>query len=147
MEKLLALMNLFRKGQAVDNAAAWKNHQVTATMVGVVIMALVQVAKAFGYELPIDDTTATAVAGGLIAAINVVLTYITSSQVGVLQPATEQPVVTADTPVGHDVPASSVEAVPEAAIEHVSASYLREAVAEMAARNAKQFSDSINSGA
>lgn len=151
MEKMLALLNLFRKGSAVDDPAAWKQHQVTATMVGVFIMALVQLAKAFGYDIHIDDTTATALAGGAIAAVNVVLTYVTSDKIGVLPakriadiPAEPDSDVTVDTPSVPDeaeqpvVPEAAPAQVPEQPVEPVSAAYIREARAAAIADRANQ---------
>lgn len=115
MDKLFAMLDLFRKGSAVANPTAWKNHQVTATMVGVVIMAIVQLAKALGYALPIDDDTATAIAGGVIGVVNIVLTYVSSDKVGLLpaKQADEQPIVLAVEPKA-DMPLLSEALIREA---------------------------------
>lgn len=87
--KLVALANLFRKGEAVANKEAWKNGQVTATVLGGAVMAGVEVAKAFGHDIPgVDENVVTAVAGAVVAGVNFVLTYATSDKVGIL-PAKE----------------------------------------------------------
>ncbi|GGX43078.1 hypothetical protein [Undibacterium squillarum] len=82
MEKLFALMRLFEAGQAVADPALWKSRQVTATAVGGVVIAGVGVARAYGIELPIDETAATAIAGGILAVVNLVLTVVTSKKIG-----------------------------------------------------------------
>lgn len=82
MNKLSALFNLFRKGSSVSDPTAWKNKQITATVLGAFILALINVLAAFGYALPIDTETANAIAGGIIAFINVLLTVTTTDKVG-----------------------------------------------------------------
>lgn len=82
MEKITSLFALFRQGQAVADPKAWKERQITATILGGVILALVNVAAAFGYALPIDPATANAIGGGVLAVVNLVLTLATSDKVG-----------------------------------------------------------------
>lgn len=87
--KLVALANLFRKGETVANKEAWKSGQVTATVLGGAVMAGVQVAQAFGYDIPgVSEDAVTAVAGAVVSVVNIALTYITSEKVGIL-PAKE----------------------------------------------------------
>lgn len=82
MNKISALWALFRKGEAVANPAAWKAGQITVTLVAGLLLAAAHVAETFGYALPIDQSAADAIAGGIIAAANVVLTVTTSKAVG-----------------------------------------------------------------
>jgi hypothetical protein len=82
LEKMKALMSLFKQGSAVADPAKWKNRQISATMLAGLIIAIVQLARAFGYEIPIDTDTATAIAGGFIAVFNTVFTVVTSKHVG-----------------------------------------------------------------
>lgn len=88
MEKLKALWAVFRQGEAVANPKAWKSGQISVTMLAGLFIAIVQLAKAFGYEVPVDNETATAIAGGVLAATNVVLTVVSSDKVGL--PAAQQ---------------------------------------------------------
>jgi hypothetical protein len=83
MGKLAAIFGVLRKGASVANPAAWKRGQVTATALGGFFIALVQLLKQFGYDLPLDTDTATAVAGGIVAAVNWALTIATSKTIGV----------------------------------------------------------------
>ncbi len=90
MNKLSAMWSLFHKGEELANADKWKQHQITTTVLAGFILALVQVAGAFGYALPIDSSTATAIGAGIIGFVNVILTIITSKRVG-LPVASEPP--------------------------------------------------------
>jgi hypothetical protein len=82
MGKLLALLAVFRKGSAVADPKLWKQGQITTTLLGGFLIAVVQLMKAFGYDLPVDSDTASAIAGGIIAGANVLLTLATSKTVG-----------------------------------------------------------------
>jgi hypothetical protein len=129
MGKLLALLDLFRKGSVVANPDAWRKHQITATMLGVFIMAAVQLAKVFGYALPIDDDTATAIAGGVLALANVVFNYVSSAEAGILPAKSINNVGTTDTPIVNIVQATVTAPMLEKPIELVSASIIEEAKA------------------
>lgn len=83
MNKLLSILQLFKKGHVVANAELWKKRQITATVLGGVFVAVIQLLKAYGVDIPIDDETATALAAGTIAVINWILTIISSDKVGI----------------------------------------------------------------
>ena len=82
MNKLLALLDLFRKGNAVADPALWKNRQIAATLLLPVFGALVAVLRAFGLEVPLDDTQITQLVTGLVVLLNLLLTYSTTDKVG-----------------------------------------------------------------
>ena len=84
MGKLLALLDLFRKGNQVADPQAWKAGQVNAAYLGALVLALVAVAKAFGFDLPMDRDTALLIGGGVFAFVNWVLTIVTSRKAGIL---------------------------------------------------------------
>lgn len=83
MNKLQAIWGLFRQGQCITNPTLWKNRQITATVLAGVILAVVNLISAFGYAIPIDVETSNAIAAGIIAVVNTVLTIITTDKVGV----------------------------------------------------------------
>lgn len=83
MNKLFALLALFRKGNAIADPEIWKKRQVEATMLGGVIVALIQVLQAFGVSLPITADDATALAAGLLVLVNTCLTYVTTDKIGI----------------------------------------------------------------
>ncbi|HJW55878.1 MAG TPA: hypothetical protein VJ577_11440 [Burkholderiaceae bacterium] len=82
MNKLSALWALFRQGEEVVDPAKWKRHQVTATVLGALILAAIKVIKAFGYDIPIDQAAANDIGIGVLAVVNVVLTITTSKRAG-----------------------------------------------------------------
>lgn len=83
MNKLFALLTLFRKGNVVADPSLWKKRQVEATMLGGVIVAGIQVLQAFGVDLPITADDATALAAGMLVLINACLTYVTTDKIGI----------------------------------------------------------------
>lgn len=82
MSKLLALLDLFRKGSAVTEPELWKNRAALVMTLSGLIIAINSVARAFGHDLHIDTETATAIAGGVAAVAGVLSTYLTSARVG-----------------------------------------------------------------
>lgn len=90
MEKLAAFWDLFRKGNEVANVEKWKSGQISANAIAIVLTSVVAVAKAFGYTPPISDGDIVAIAGGLLALTNVIITVVSSSRAGLL-PAKVQP--------------------------------------------------------
>lgn len=80
--KLGALWTLFRQGEQISDAAKWKNRQITATALAGVILAACALAKQFGYSVPLDMDSATAIGGGIVAVVNIVLTIVTTDKVG-----------------------------------------------------------------
>lgn len=83
MNKISALWNLFKVGQSVSDPSKWKSRQITVTVLGAVILAVVNLLAAFGMSIPVDTETANAIAGGIIAIVNVILTLITTDKIGV----------------------------------------------------------------
>ena len=83
MNKLSAIWGLFKQGQSVSDPTRWKNRQITATVLAAFVLALVNVSAAFGYSIPIDADTANAIAAGIIAVVNVILTITTTEKIGV----------------------------------------------------------------
>ena len=82
IKKAKAAIALLQKGKAVSDPAKWKSRQMTATALTGVIWAVIQVAEAFGYAVPVDEATVDSVAVGILALVNWVLTLSTSEKVG-----------------------------------------------------------------
>ena len=82
MNKLLALLDLFRKGNAVADPQLWKNRQIAATLLLPTFGALIAVLRAFGLEVPLDDTQITQLVTGLVVLLNLLLTVSTTDKVG-----------------------------------------------------------------
>ena len=103
MGKIAALWALFRRGNEVANPEAWKTGQVSINAVAGLLVAVVSVSDAFGFRIPITDDQLVAVAGGVFAAVNVVLTVITSARIGLpAKPA----------PVGEPAPGGAIPSAP-----------------------------------
>ena len=83
MIRLIALLALFKAGNRVADPALWKKRQIQATALGAVIIAAFQLAGSFGYNIPVDEETGTALAAGIIALVNMILTYTTTNKIGV----------------------------------------------------------------
>jgi hypothetical protein len=112
MNKLKALFSLFRQGTSVLDPKKWKERQITATVLAGLILAVVHVAAAFGYALPVDMETANSIAAGIIAAVNVVLTITTTDKIGLPSKQVELPQIDPD---------SILPSEPEATVNHKEA--------------------------
>jgi hypothetical protein len=84
MNKMFAFLNVLRVGQQVDNPAAWKTGQISANALAALFVALAGLARALGASVEITDVQSLAIAGGVLAFVNVVLTAVTSQKVGLL---------------------------------------------------------------
>ena len=83
IKKIRASMVLLKKGKSVAAPQKWKSHQITATAITAAIWAAINAASAWGYDVPIDEEPVDAVALGLLAGVNWLLTLSTSEKVGV----------------------------------------------------------------
>jgi len=92
-EKIKAFWSLFQKGKEVTNPEKWKNHQITGNIVGGFILAIVAAAKGMGYELPIDESSAYQIGGGIVAIANILLVITTSKKVGLPTSGSSVPAV------------------------------------------------------
>jgi hypothetical protein len=85
--RLKLFYGLFKQGQQVSNPEFWhKGQAVVQPVIAALIIALVALARSFGYELPIPDDLAFSIAGAIFFAVNSVLTIIASKHIGL--PAT-----------------------------------------------------------
>ena len=100
MNKLLALLDLFRKGAAVTDPQLWKQRQIAATVLLPVFGSLVSALRAFGVEVPLDDTQITQLVTGLVVLLNLVLTLTTTDKIGL--PAKPEPLEPSDITGSHD---------------------------------------------
>lgn len=91
LRKAMAAWDLMHKGRVVADPAAWKNGQIKASMIVALIWAAVHTAEAFGYAVPVGSETVDAVAVGVLALVNWMLTLATSDKVGLPPRADDQP--------------------------------------------------------
>jgi uncharacterized membrane protein len=92
MDKLKAILALFRQGNEVANPGAWKN----ATIIANLLLAVAGVAAAFGFKVELDADNAAAIAAGAVALVSVVngiVHAVTSKKAGLpAEVASPQPV-------------------------------------------------------
>lgn len=82
IQKMKALYSVFQAGKSVADPAKWKLHQLSANAIAAFLFALVQLAKAFGYDLGIDMQTCADIAIGVLALVNVCLTVASTKHIG-----------------------------------------------------------------
>ena len=82
MNKLIALWNLFKVGQAVDNPTLWKKGAITVTLLSPVILKLSAVLQTFGLSVAITDEQSALLAGGIVALTNVIVHCVANPDVG-----------------------------------------------------------------
>ena len=82
IKKITTSMTLLKRGKVVADPANWKSRQITATVLTGVIWSAINAAEAFGYAIPVDAETVDAVAVGVLALVNFLLTLSTSEKVG-----------------------------------------------------------------
>ena len=104
MNKLLAALQVYRKGNVVTNPEAWKNGQITASVLAGVLGALIALAKTYGYDLPLTDDQLLTIGGAIIAIVGLFLnptaTVVSSNKVGL--PASDASTNDQDSPIpGH----------------------------------------------
>lgn len=80
--KLKLLYDLFHKGKEVSNVETWKLGQVSVNALTVFIVALLQVGSAFGFDVSINNEQVVALAGGILAIANTIITVITTKKIG-----------------------------------------------------------------
>jgi hypothetical protein len=114
MEKFMSFFAVLRKGSELADSGKWKQHQVTTNMLGGFFLALIQLMKGLGYDLPVDENTAMAVGGGVIALVNVYLTAATSKRAGVLPAKAAEPTSVSDTAVSAGVSQQAATPVEQA---------------------------------
>jgi len=101
--KLMNLINLFRKGDAVSNPEVWKDFGNAQMLVVPLLMAIVKVAGDFGYGLKLSTEDATAIAGGIVGSVQFVVHNVSSERAGIL-PAKRVPDAVRTEPRGADGP-------------------------------------------
>jgi hypothetical protein len=90
--KLRALIDVLRIGGQVLDPQKWASHQIKGSAVAAFLMAVAGFASAFGHPIPgLDVDASTALGGGLVALVNIVLTASQHRGVNVLSATAGQP--------------------------------------------------------
>jgi hypothetical protein len=105
MNKITAVIDLFRKGSEVANVSAWKSGQISANALALFMLAANAAANAYGHGIALDDATALCIATGVLAVVNVVATNVSSARAGILPAkATDFPRVDGISACPHPLP-------------------------------------------
>ena len=88
LNQLVAGETVFHEGYALANSAAWKNKQLAGNHITALLVAVVALARLFGFDLAIDADTLSTVGMGLAATVSIansLLTVATSTKIGIKQ--------------------------------------------------------------
>ena len=72
-------LNALKAGEQLLDPATWKNRQVTANAILVLLLALVNVLKIKGIEVPVSEEMFGAMSEGIAALIGVLNMYFTTA--------------------------------------------------------------------
>jgi shikimate kinase len=79
------MFSAFKQGKQLANSETWKNRAILGNTLTALLIALVAIAKGFGYDLPITDETLELLATGIAAVFtstNAIVHVVTSEKVG-----------------------------------------------------------------
>ncbi|WP_273121280.1 glycoside hydrolase family 73 protein [Ferrovum myxofaciens] len=82
MQKLLALWSVFKVGESVADPALWKTGAITVTLLSPLILKLEDLFHALGWAISISDQQAGMLAGGIVAATNIVVHLVANKDMG-----------------------------------------------------------------
>ena len=122
MNKIIAIVDLFRKGSQVANPTAWKDNTNIGLLLGALIMAVLSALKVFfDIDLHMELETANSIGAGVGCLVAFIVNNISSRQTGLLPPKEpEHPIAMSPFPEpksGDGVPAYTGEAHPKAVPE------------------------------
>lgn len=70
------IWNVVKQGRELGNAATWSNRTALTGLLISLITGAVAIAKAFGYDIPIDKDTIAGLAAGIVAVHGVVSAFL-----------------------------------------------------------------------
>lgn len=82
--KLGAFWDLFRKGQEISNADAWKKGTISISALSAFLYAVVKLTKGTQYEVPLDESSVEVFAGAVLTIASTIMHIITSKKAGIL---------------------------------------------------------------
>lgn len=115
MEKLFAIIDLFRKGNQVANPEVWKDATNSGLLYGALIMSLLSALKIFfKIDIGMDLDTANSIGAGFGCLVAFVVNNISSKRAGILPPKdSEHPIAVPEQPTSTDAVDPNPTAVPE----------------------------------
>lgn len=79
------LIAMFVQGVEVANPEAWRTGQITGTIIGGFLLALLNVAHAYGCPVIIDPAQANEIGGAVITVFNIAMSAASSKHLGVIK--------------------------------------------------------------
>lgn len=81
-----AIIAILLQGVTVANPKAWQTGQVTGTVLGGLILAIINCAHTFGYALPvvIDPATANEAGAAILTLFNIGMSAASHSHIGII---------------------------------------------------------------
>ena len=83
---IFSLPDILKKGKQVANPEAWKNGQITVSILVGFLGTLLTLAKVFGYDLPVTDEQLLSICSGIMAMFGVfynpIATVASSNKIG-----------------------------------------------------------------
>lgn len=91
MNPITALIAILNQGSTVANPKAWQTGQVTANIIGGLLLAIVNALPAFHIAIPfqIDQTTANGIGAGILAIVNVAMSAASHPHIGLIAESSE----------------------------------------------------------
>lgn len=110
LEKLGALINLFRKGSEVSNVELWKTGGISVAALSATLGAVLQFSDAFGLHISVTPDQINGIAIGVVSLVGIVLPLITSKRAGILPAKPDNAVAIEDHSFTEPVPAVAAPA-------------------------------------
>lgn len=82
MKKYLAMLKVFKLGQVVLDPKKWKTRQITATAITALIWAVLDMSRAYGFDIAVSEDIIDGVAIALLGVVNLVFTVTTTDKIG-----------------------------------------------------------------
>jgi hypothetical protein len=82
MKKLKVLWALFQAGKVVSDPAKWKRRQIGASAITTFLWAILEAARAYGYDIALPEEAVNSAAIALLAVVNFVFTITTTEKLG-----------------------------------------------------------------
>lgn len=83
-ETIKNIWNLFRKGEEIANAEAWKKGTISVSALTAFLLAAVKLTKGTQYEIPLDEASVEAFSGAVLTIASTVMHIVTSKKAGIL---------------------------------------------------------------
>ncbi len=81
MNKVTAIFSIpevLKQGKVVANPAAWKTGQITVSILSAFVITILNMARVFGYELPVTDEQVNVISAGIVSFVGLFYVPVTT---------------------------------------------------------------------